>query len=99
MSEPSPRQRILAECARRGHDAVIADCVRLLEGGDADDAFVRVLAGRTAGVGRDDTGRAQAEKLVDRLAGVPLAEIVCSPMLRCEQTVAPLAETSDSPPV
>jgi probable phosphomutase (TIGR03848 family) len=34
---------------------------------------------------------AQAEKLVDRLAGVPLAEIVCSPMVRCEQTVAPLA--------
>jgi probable phosphomutase (TIGR03848 family) len=51
-----------------------------------------VLAGRAAGVELDDTGRAQAEKLVDRLAGVPIAEIVCSPMLRCEQTVAPLAE-------
>jgi probable phosphomutase (TIGR03848 family) len=50
-----------------------------------------VLAGRSAGVELDDTGRAQAEKLVDRLAGVPIAEIVCSPMLRCEQTVAPLA--------
>ncbi len=52
-----------------------------------------VLAGRAAGVELDDTGRAQAEKLVDRLAGVPIAEIVCSPMLRCEQTVAPLAES------
>jgi probable phosphomutase (TIGR03848 family) len=51
-----------------------------------------VLAGRAAGVELDDTGRAQAEKLADRLAGVPIAEIVCSPMLRCEQTVAPLAE-------
>ena len=51
-----------------------------------------VLAGRAAGVELDDTGRAQAEKLVDRLAGVPIVEIVCSPMLRCEQTVAPLAE-------
>jgi probable phosphomutase (TIGR03848 family) len=51
-----------------------------------------VLAGRTTGVELDDTGRAQAEKLVDRLAGVPLAAIVCSPMLRCEQTVAPLAQ-------
>jgi probable phosphomutase (TIGR03848 family) len=50
-----------------------------------------VLAGRAAGVELDDTGRAQAEKLVDRLVGVPIGEIVCSPMLRCEQTVAPLA--------
>jgi probable phosphomutase (TIGR03848 family) len=50
-----------------------------------------VLAGRAAGVELDDTGRAQAEKLVDRLAGMPIGEIVCSPMLRCEQTVAPLA--------
>ncbi|HYH28910.1 MAG TPA: histidine phosphatase family protein, partial [Pseudonocardia sp.] len=44
-----------------------------------------VLAGRTPGVELDDTGRAQADKLVGRLAGVPIAEIVCSPMLRCEQ--------------
>jgi probable phosphomutase (TIGR03848 family) len=51
-----------------------------------------VLAGRAPGVELDDAGRVQAEKLVDRLAGVPIAEIVCSPMLRCEQTVAPLAD-------
>ena len=48
MTEPSPRQRILAECARQGRAAVVAGCVRLVEGGDADDAFVRVLAGPTA---------------------------------------------------
>ncbi|MBA2322723.1 MAG: MSMEG_4193 family putative phosphomutase, partial [Pseudonocardiales bacterium] len=40
----------------------------------------------------DDTGRAQAERVVERLAGVPISEIICSPMLRCEQTVAPLAK-------
>ena len=57
-----------------------------------------VLAGRAAGVELDDTGRAQADKLIDRLAGVPIAEIVCSPMLRCEQTVAPLAEARDLVP-
>lgn len=57
-----------------------------------------VLAGRTPGVALDDTGRAQAEKLVDRLAGVPLAAIVCSPMLRCEQTVAPLARARELDP-
>ncbi|AIJ23509.1 histidine phosphatase family protein [Amycolatopsis methanolica] len=49
-----------------------------------------VLAGRTPKVGLDDTGRAQARALVERLAGVPLAEVVCSPMLRCKNTVAPL---------
>ncbi|HWD05166.1 MAG TPA: histidine phosphatase family protein [Amycolatopsis sp.] len=49
-----------------------------------------VLAGRTPKVGLDDTGRAQAAKLVERLAGVPVAGLVVSPMLRCKQTVAPL---------
>ncbi|RZQ65980.1 histidine phosphatase family protein [Amycolatopsis suaedae] len=49
-----------------------------------------VLAGRMPKVGLDDTGRAQAQALVDRLAGVPLAAVVCSPLLRCRQTVAPL---------
>ena len=46
--EPTPRQRILAECARRGRPAVVAGCVRLLAGEDVDDHLVRVLAGRTA---------------------------------------------------
>ncbi|GAA5169961.1 histidine phosphatase family protein [Amycolatopsis dongchuanensis] len=49
-----------------------------------------VLAGRTPKVGLDDTGRGQADALPGRLAGVPLAEAVVSPMLRCKQTVAPL---------
>ena len=48
MTEPSPRTRILAECTRRGRSEVVAGCVRLLDGGDTDDAFVRVLGGRTA---------------------------------------------------
>jgi probable phosphomutase (TIGR03848 family) len=63
----------------------------LLRHGKSTANGAGVLAGRTAGVQLDDTGVAQAEKVVDRLAGVPLAEIVCSPMVRCEQTVAPLA--------
>lgn len=50
-----------------------------------------ILAGRAPKVSLDDTGRAQAEKLVERFDGVPLADIVVSPMLRCKQTVAPLA--------
>lgn len=51
-----------------------------------------VLAGRAPKVGLDDTGRGQAKALLDRLAGVPLAEAVVSPMLRCKQTVAPLLD-------
>ncbi|MFD8498023.1 histidine phosphatase family protein [Amycolatopsis sp. NPDC059657] len=50
-----------------------------------------VLAGRSPKVNLDETGKEQAERLVERLAAVPLAELVVSPMLRCKQTVGPLA--------
>jgi probable phosphomutase (TIGR03848 family) len=50
------------------------------------------LAGRTAGIDLDDLGRDQAEGLVGRLADLDVAAIVRSPLLRCERTVAPLAE-------
>jgi probable phosphomutase (TIGR03848 family) len=49
-----------------------------------------VLAGRTPKVGLDEGGLKQAAGLVDRLAGVPVAAVVSSPLLRCKQTVAPL---------
>jgi probable phosphomutase (TIGR03848 family) len=45
------------------------------------------LAGRSP-VELDPTGRAQAEALAPRLAGVPLAAVVSSPLPRCRQTVA-----------
>ncbi|GAB2740307.1 histidine phosphatase family protein [Amycolatopsis magusensis] len=50
-----------------------------------------VLAGRAPKVGLDETGRAQAEALAGRLAAIPLSGLVVSPLLRCKQTVAPLA--------
>jgi probable phosphomutase (TIGR03848 family) len=49
-----------------------------------------VLAGRTPKVGLDETGLKQAAGLVRRLADVPLAAVVASPLQRCRQTVAPL---------
>ncbi|WP_216216947.1 histidine phosphatase family protein [Amycolatopsis aidingensis] len=58
-----------------------------------------VLAGHTPGIELDETGRAQVEALVGRLEGVPLAGLVTSPLLRCEQTVAPLAAARTLPPV
>ena len=57
------------------------------------------LAGRSPGVELDETGRTQAQALVSRLEPVPLAAVVCSPMLRCEQTVAPLVTARGLTPV
>ncbi|MCI2416550.1 MSMEG_4193 family putative phosphomutase [Saccharopolyspora sp. K220] len=57
------------------------------------------LAGRTPGVGLDETGVTQAAGLVGRLAGVPLREIVVSPMQRCQDTVAGLAAQRELSPV
>lgn len=50
-----------------------------------------VLAGTTRGVELDDTGRGQAEHLAGRLAALPLAAIVSSPLDRCRQTAEIIA--------
>jgi probable phosphomutase (TIGR03848 family) len=44
------------------------------------------LAGRTPGVHLDDLGHTQAERAGERLAVVPLAELVSSPLERCKET-------------
>ena len=44
------------------------------------------LAGRTPGVRLDPTGVAQARRTAERLAPVPLAGVVSSPLERCKQT-------------
>jgi probable phosphomutase (TIGR03848 family) len=44
------------------------------------------LAGRTPGVRLDDTGTEQARRTAERLAVVPLAGVVTSPLERCRQT-------------
>jgi probable phosphomutase (TIGR03848 family) len=49
-----------------------------------------VLAGRTPGVHLDGHGRTQAAALPARLAGIPLAAAVSSPLERCRETLAPL---------
>jgi probable phosphomutase (TIGR03848 family) len=51
----------------------------------------QLLTGWTPGVGLDDRGRAQAKALGDRIAAVPLAAVVTSPLERCRQTVAEIA--------
>ena len=56
-----------------------------------------VLAGHTPGVTLDDTGVAQAAALADRLTGLRLARVVSSPLERCRQTAAPLAQAAGLP--
>lgn len=50
------------------------------------------LAGRTPGVKLDDTGVQQAEAVAERLASLPLAAIVSSPLERCRQTASAIAK-------
>jgi len=50
-----------------------------------------ILAGWTSGVQLDETGTAQVRAVGERLAKVPLAAIVSSPLERCRQTADAIA--------
>lgn len=56
---------------RHGHSTANADAV---------------LAGWSEGVGLTDRGRAEAERLAERLSGVEVARLVTSPLQRCRET-------------
>jgi probable phosphomutase (TIGR03848 family) len=58
-----------------------------------------VLAGRAPGVGLDEHGAGQAAALPGRLAGIPLAAAVHSPLQRCVETLAPLRAARPGLPV
>jgi probable phosphomutase (TIGR03848 family) len=49
------------------------------------------LYGQARGIGLDDRGHAQAERLADRFRSVKLTAIYSSPLERCMETVQPLA--------
>jgi probable phosphomutase (TIGR03848 family) len=51
-----------------------------------------VLAGWTPGIALDERGAAQAAALPGRLAGLPIAEVVTSPLQRCRETIRPLLD-------
>ena len=51
-----------------------------------------LLAGWTPGIGLDDVGSEQAIALARRLAVVPLAAVVSSPLQRCLETTAELVD-------
>jgi 2,3-bisphosphoglycerate-dependent phosphoglycerate mutase len=54
-----------------------------------------VLAGRSPGVALDDRGREQARAAAERLAAVPLAAVVTSPLERCRETARIIAAGRD----
>lgn len=57
-----------------------------------------VLAGRSPGVTLDSTGRQQARDTGERLAAVPLAGVVSSPLRRCRQTSTAILEHQSGSP-
>ncbi|MER5387159.1 MSMEG_4193 family putative phosphomutase [Streptomyces sp. NBC_00647] len=57
-----------------------------------------LLAGWTPGVALDERGTQQAAALPGRLAGLPIAEVVTSPLQRCQETVQPLLEARPEVP-
>ena len=71
----------------------------LLRHGRSTANTAGVLAGRSAGVDLDDTGRLQARGLAERVAGLSITAVVRSPLLRCRSTLAPLAAELGLEPV
>jgi probable phosphomutase (TIGR03848 family) len=69
--------------------------VILLRHGRSTANTAGVLAGRNPGVGLDEHGQAQAQTVVERLAQLPLAALVSSPLQRCQETLAPLAQARE----
>lgn len=57
-----------------------------------------LLAGRAAGVGLDQIGREQAALTAERLAAIPLAAVVASPLERCQQTAEYIIERQTGTP-
>ncbi|UQA96365.1 histidine phosphatase family protein [Streptomyces halobius] len=58
-----------------------------------------VLAGRTPGVALDERGAAQTAALPARLARVPLAAAVSSPLRRCQDSLRPLLDARPGLPL
>ncbi|MDQ1725043.1 MAG: hypothetical protein QOG52_2071 [Frankiaceae bacterium] len=57
-----------------------------------------VLAGQAPGLHLDERGTAQAARLAERVAMLPLAAVVSSPLERCQETVAPLGRAVETDP-
>jgi len=72
--------------------------VLLVRHGRSSANSAGILAGRMPGVHLDDTGREQAAEIGARLAGVPVSEVVTSPLERCRETAKGLVAALDGRP-
>ncbi|HJG46652.1 MSMEG_4193 family putative phosphomutase [Corynebacterium variabile] len=70
--------------------------VILVRHGRSTSNTAGVLAGRTPGVLLDDTGLEQARRTAERLAAIPLAAVVSSPLERTRQTADALLALQDA---
>jgi probable phosphomutase (TIGR03848 family) len=96
---PEYRRRtgILCDLADRRTLAGMATVILVRHGRTTANAS-GTLAGRTPGVRIDKTGRQQAERAAERLAAVPLAGVVSSPLERCRQTARVLLDRQSGEP-
>lgn len=69
--------------------------VLLVRHGRSTSNTAGTLAGRLPGIHLDDTGREQVARTGERLADVPLAEVVTSPLERCRETAAAITKHHD----
>jgi hypothetical protein len=74
-----------------GHGYATAMTTLLLVRHGHTDAAGKRLTGQQRGVRLNGRGRREAERLVERLEGVPIDAILTSPLERCRETAAPLA--------
>ncbi|MBH0779514.1 histidine phosphatase family protein [Nocardia bovistercoris] len=73
--------------------------VILLRHGVSTSNTARTLAGRSVGVDLTERGAEQARAVADRLAALPIEYVVHSPLLRCQRTIAPLADALGVEPI
>jgi probable phosphomutase (TIGR03848 family) len=83
----------------RGRTLVTMPIVILARHGRSTANADGVLAGWSPDVHLDERGTAQAAALAARLADVPLAAVVTSPLERCRETVQPLLDARPDLPL
>jgi len=84
MTSPS-----LSAVPNRAYPSLVA--LLLLVRHAMTDSTGKRLSGQTPGLHLSDTGRAQAERVAERLRPVPMAAIYSSPLERCVETAEPIA--------
>jgi probable phosphomutase (TIGR03848 family) len=70
---------------------VLNATVLLLVRHGVTEATGKRLYGRSPGVHLSDRGRAQADAVADRMAGMPIRAVISSPLERCRETAASIA--------